>query len=269
MDSLPHDPRALVTQQMQRLEDISLAAMVMACQIETQAQEANFVGSGGDLMFARNARALRQTIAMEMNISPGGDPDLTSRQMKKLGAVADVGVSLIVVLRTQVVKARWHSPEEALMFARIARAVRQTQAMETRVDADGRLSDEERAAVRARRAKSRVRRQEVPEDELSDAEGLNGDCHEQLDDRTIDAELAGRSVLEVVAAALKDLGIADPDLTVFAEPASALTPALSRDAGEGAVAVAAGGMPLAPVAGEGGARRDGDGRVRPQGHDPP
>ena len=129
--------------------------------------------------------------------------------------------------------------------------------------------DEERAAVRARRAKSRVRRQEAAVDELSDAEGLNGDRHEQLDDRTIDAELAGRSVLEVVAAALKDLGIADPDLTVFAEPASALTPALSRDAGEGAVAVAAGGMPLARVAGEGGARRDGDGRVRPEGHDPP
>lgn len=110
METLPHDPRALVTQQMQRLEDISLAAMVLACQIETQAEEAKCVGFGGDLMFARNARALRQTIAMENNLCPGNDPGLTERQMKKLGAVADVGVSLIVILRQQVVKQRWYSP---------------------------------------------------------------------------------------------------------------------------------------------------------------
>ncbi len=149
-----------------------MSGMLLACQIDAQAYEANRVGVGGDLMFARTARCVRQTIAMEIATWPGNDPLLTERQMKKLGDVADIGVSLIVLLRDQVLKARWYSPEEALMYARLARAVRQTQAMETRVDGDRRLTDEERAAVQARRAdvaaRTRKRRQALGAEEAVD-----------------------------------------------------------------------------------------------------
>ena len=117
-----------------------------------------------------------------------------------------------------------------LVFARIARAVRQTVALEVRLASDakeqaqrGAAAEASRAAMRrarGRQQKARVRR--VVEEAIAseatghEAENMRFDLDERLEDPDIEAELGWRPIGVIVAAICADLGIA-ADLSGFSD----------------------------------------------------
>ena len=117
-----------------------------------------------------------------------------------------------------------------LMFARIARAVRQTVALEARLAADaearatvGAAALANRAAAeqkRSRQLKDRVRRLAEAaisaEAEGHEAENLRYDLEERLEDPSIEAELGWRPIGVIFAGICRDLGIA-ADLSRFTD----------------------------------------------------
>ena len=117
-----------------------------------------------------------------------------------------------------------------LVFARIARAVRQTVALEARLAADAQAqtaaevaAEASRSAAeqkRARRIKERVRvlAEEAigAEADGHEAENLRLDLAERLDDPDIEAELGRRPIGVIFAAICRDLGIT-PDLSGFTD----------------------------------------------------
>ena len=117
-----------------------------------------------------------------------------------------------------------------LVFARIARAVRQTVALEARLASDaearaavGAAAQAGRAAAeqkRARQLKDRVRRLAEAaisaEAEGHEAESLRYDLDERLEDPDIDAELGWRPIGVIFAGICRDLGIA-ADLSRFTD----------------------------------------------------
>ena len=58
----------LAARQVRKLQIISMAGVTMAQQIAKQAEDANYLGAEGALMFARVARTVRQTVAMERSL---------------------------------------------------------------------------------------------------------------------------------------------------------------------------------------------------------
>ena len=64
---------ALVARQVRLLGTISMAGTRMTQQMWRQADEAKYLGAEGALMFARLARAVRQTIAMERRLGAHAD----------------------------------------------------------------------------------------------------------------------------------------------------------------------------------------------------
>ncbi len=118
-----------------------------------------------------------------------------------------------------------------LVFARIARAVRQTVALEARLAADAENTRAQRGAaaegrlvaaerVRSKQQKDRVRRlvegMIVSEAEGHRAENLRLDLDERLEDPDIEAELGWRPIGVIVAAICEDLGI-KADLRQFTD----------------------------------------------------
>lgn len=117
-----------------------------------------------------------------------------------------------------------------LVFARIARAVRQTVALEARLasDADvraaiGTAAQASRAAAehkRTRQLKDQVRR--LAEEAIGaeadghEAENLRYDLDERLEDPAIEAELGCRPIGVIFAGICRDLGIT-PDLSHFTD----------------------------------------------------
>jgi hypothetical protein len=283
-NTLPGDPAgALGALRIQKLEDISEAGVKLATQIRERA-DAAFGGGVTDAWgFARLARGVRQTVAMEIRLFGNIDPERTTRQMAKLAAVSDAGMALARLLERLLSEQKSPALDIVGQFLHVARGVRLVIAMEDWVEADSRMPEAQRMAERARRAAEaaaiaecrRSRQAEKAQggtapEACGAAAGLRA---ESLCEPDVHAEIGDRSVAEVVAAACRDIGV-DCDLGLFDDGAPAvLTPALSRGAGEGVLVAHAEGLPLSRIAGEGGARRDGNGRVRvtpqPSGHDPP
>ena len=77
--------------------------------------------------------------------------ELAERQMALLGQIAEDGAALIKVIRKQAEQANWCGAEGPAMFERLSRSVRQTLALQTKIDADARLTCEQRAAAYDRR----------------------------------------------------------------------------------------------------------------------
>jgi hypothetical protein len=183
----------------------------------------------------------------------------TERRIRRLAQLAEIGLDLADMLRQQARAAKWFGTEGPQMFACLARAVRQTTALEERLDADARAREQQGVAEQARRAagaertrkrqKAQVRRlveAAIKSDaDPSDAERLLVDLHERLDDPDIEAEFGNRSIGEIVAGICQDLGVTTtmsqwPDEWLGPDEApsatgdgAALNPALSRSAGEG------------------------------------
>ena len=150
----------LAAMQAHRLGTISMAGVTLAQQIAKQADDAKFVGAEGALMFARVARAVRQTIAMERYLGAHFD-ELSDEQLGKLQAISGIGTHLVERLKQQTVVRNWFGGFDALMLTRLTVATERTMVMERRIDGEYALSHAERSAAQKRHAAEarRLRRQ--------------------------------------------------------------------------------------------------------------
>jgi hypothetical protein len=187
----------------------------------------------------------------------------TERYLAVLDQIVDDGAALINVIRKQAEDARWCGAEGPKMVDQLARAVRQTMAFAEKLDADARMTAEQRAAAVARReaaeARAILRKGDHPtatqRDEVerlaeeidgevaahrgpkTDREFLLRHMAERFGDPTVDDQLNGRTYGEILTTILEDIG-ATADLSVF--PAEMMArvygPALWRRRGAAAVA---------------------------------
>ena len=126
-----------------------------------------------------------------------------------------------------------------LVFARIARAARQTVALEARLEADARALEQRgtevqasrEATQRARMKQQKVRMRRLVEATISvevdpgDAENLRLDLDERLENPDVEAELGWRPIGVIYAGIRQELGI-EADLRHFtdAEPGFDIRP---------------------------------------------
>jgi hypothetical protein len=181
--------------------------------------------------------------AADAAVSPYG-PDRraaerTERYLAVLDQIVDDGAALIKVIRMQAEDARWCGAEGPKMIDQLARAIRQCMAFAEKLDADARMTAEQRATAFARREAAEERtilrkagqstalRDEVDrlaaeiDDEVSVARGPKTDreyllrhMHERFGDPTVDDQLNGRTYGEILTTILEDIG-ATADLSVF------------------------------------------------------
>ena len=160
-----------------------------------------------------------------------------SRQMQMLQELAEIGMRLARAVGHQVAKCAPEGADDAgadvaadlaLVFSRISRAVRQTIALEARLDRqlhearraeDAVLAEHARAATRtlARRRKHTVREavQQAVEAEACgpELEALLADLDERLEDSDDDLDFAELPIGALVARICRQLGVVhDPDL---------------------------------------------------------
>jgi len=159
--------------------------------------------------------------------APTSDPRLAMLQ-----ELAEIGMELVRDLRDQTrIEPR---PDAGLVYARIARAVRQTLALHARLEAEAKVETARHVRAQAAGKKSQVSHivTDVIEadDEASDGETVDRLTHlyERLADAD-DCDFADKSVPEIVAQICHDLGVPfDPQRW---EPAA--SPYLPREAAGG------------------------------------
>jgi hypothetical protein len=160
-----------------------------------------------------------------------------ARRQRVLDELAEIGMDLARTTRRQAMDAAAPQPagDVALAFSRIARAVRQTVALEARLDEDRHTRDRDtrhriEAEQERRRAVAQIR-VAVRKDDIRDAveqaietearergrevdvERLLADLDERLEDAEDDADFTGRPIGELIARICQDLGVtADPSL---------------------------------------------------------
>ena len=159
--------------------------------------------------------------------------------MRVLEELAEIGMQLARAVRDEALEAPTERAAElALTFSRVARAVRQTVALEARLARDAETQAQDAADRRERRAAGErfdlVRRRKAQVRDVveraiesdaadSDREHLLDDLYERLEDDLYDADFAEQPVGELIARICKDLGVAvDPGL--WADEAWGLPP---------------------------------------------
>jgi hypothetical protein len=159
-----------------------------------------------------------------MEPTPGhtAQDDRAEQRLAMLRELAEIGMALARDVGQQAA-ADPQGPDLGLVFSRIARAVRQTLALEARLEQDRRNQDRDAQSERARAVrlrgaarKTQVRRavERAIDAEASDheAENLFADLVDRLDDQE-EAWFADRPVADLVAAICRDLGVThDPAL---------------------------------------------------------
>ena len=164
----------------------------------------------------------------------------TGRHLGMLAELAEIGMRLAREVERRALaeeprrdalpdRARLNSAEMdwGLVFARIARAVRQTVALEARLAGEAQAqaatvpaSQAAAGRKRSRRIKERVRvlAEEAigAEADGHEVENMRLDLAERLDDPDIEAELGRRPIGVIFAAICRDLGIT-PDLSGFTD----------------------------------------------------
>jgi hypothetical protein len=138
--------------------------------------------------------------------------------------LGEIGLELARLVRRKAVEQAAANPDGAvdeslgLVFARIARAVRQTFALEARLAEERRTAEAASAARRVERRKTKVRtaveRVLDAEPEESDAENLFYDLTERLETDYDDADITDRPIGELVARICRDLGVT-PDWSLW------------------------------------------------------
>ena len=165
-----------------------------------------------------------------------------------LQELAEIGMRLARALEAEALapaeEPRPPSPfgggDLGLMFTRIARAVRQTVALENRVAADRGTAQAQHAAQLASEARTQLSRRKdklrrIVEQAIeaeahgSEAEHLLIDLDERLDDTDDDADFADAPVGEQVARLCADLGVT-PDWSLWEDQDWAIAYATSRPA---------------------------------------
>jgi hypothetical protein len=220
----------------------------------------------------------------------------TERQLALLDGIAQDGAALIRIIRKQAEQANWCGSDGPQMFDQLARAVRQTIAFANKIDADARMTAEQRAAAYARHVAAEERAaashaakrlsaevgriaEEIERDVCglrggrSDRENLLSGLNERFHDKSVDDELNGRTYREILGTILEDLG-ASVDLSVFSEEelARVYGPARLRRLGRARAAgpaAPAGDTTEAAEAGEAATASEPGPPDVANGHDPP
>ncbi|MDB5463312.1 MAG: hypothetical protein JWP23_1701 [Phenylobacterium sp.] len=148
--------------------------------------------------------------------------DRAERHGRVLQELTDLGMNLARAVSAQAADAdRATAHALALDFARIARAVRQTVALEAKLADDRQTSLAERAQHRQREADAQARRRRTRIESLveraidaeasgSEADNLYEDLRERLEDADDLAGFHDRPIPEIVALICKDLGLTPP-----------------------------------------------------------
>ena len=153
------------------------------------------------------------------------------RHLRGLAELGEIGMELARLVRRQAVEQAAANPDGAvdenigLVFTRIARAVRQTFALEARLAEDRRKAEAETAARRVAETRLRVGRRKAKvsaivervldaEGDHGDAENLFYDLGERLETDYDDADFADRPIGELVARICRDLGVI-PDWSLW------------------------------------------------------
>jgi hypothetical protein len=169
------------------------------------------------------------------------DADPALRRLRMLEELAEIGMDIARALRRRALDeaaANAAQPDDqalGLAFSRVARAVRQTLALEDRLDQDRQARDgaaqaeravqlAEQAGARAieglrvaiHRSEVRAKVEQVIEAEAGDAdvERLLTDLDERLDDDEGGADFLDRPLGELIAAICRDLGLT-PDWSLW------------------------------------------------------
>jgi hypothetical protein len=146
----------------------------------------------------------------------------TERHLQMLQELGELGMKLARAVTEQAVETAAEPDRDlGLVFSRIARAVRQTIALEAKLADDGRAETAARVGgetrTRAHRHKRQVKRlveRAIEADaDPSDHENLFFDLVERLEDDYDEADFADRPIGELVQRICKDLGLtANPSL---------------------------------------------------------
>jgi hypothetical protein len=161
----------------------------------------------------------------------------TERHLRVLQELAEIGMDLARLVRQRAMQAdpATDRSDPGLSFARIARAVRQTVALEARLDEDAQTRDKRIAAGRAvhearlaesvrragssRKLKAAMAVERAVEglgDTDEDGEPLHPELYEWLADSRDDERFADRPVGEIVMEICRDLGLT-PDWSLWAD----------------------------------------------------
>ena len=148
----------------------------------------------------------------------------TARHLSGLAELGEIGMELARLVRRQAAEQAAANPDGAvdeslgLVFARIARAVRQTFALEARLAEERQMAQAATAARRVERRKTQVRtaveRVLDAEADESEAENLVYDLTERLESDYEDADFTDRPIGELVARICRDLGVT-PDWSLW------------------------------------------------------
>jgi hypothetical protein len=210
-------------------------------------------------LFVTSADAL--TDALPSDPSQGRPEDCpgeerTERHLRLLRELADIGMEMARAVRAQAVTqaaerdvnaaapvaaARFAGADLGLVFSRIARAVRQTLALEARLAEEGLKARAEHAARRAGEARARAaqRKREVRNcvsDAIQvdappgDVEALLDELDERLGDPDYAGDFADRPIGELIASICRDLGIT-PDWGLWEDEDWAIEAAAARPPG--------------------------------------
>jgi hypothetical protein len=152
----------------------------------------------------------------------------TERHLAMLAELGEIGMDLAREVRRQALDQTGEAPSAAdlaLTFSRIARAVRQTVALEAKLAEERQKADADHLRRLAQEASARGRRRKkLIEDAVEraieaeahgeTAEALLDDLYERLQDPRDDADYADRPIGELIARICKALGVT-PDPSVW------------------------------------------------------
>ncbi|HVJ52904.1 MAG TPA: hypothetical protein VM689_10600 [Aliidongia sp.] len=164
--------------------------------------------------------------------APEAGEDRAERHLRLLKDLAEIGMNIARAVERQALERAAAEPAQAepatdigLTFQRVAKAIRQTVALEAKLAADrdeglrraaeteaaraeGRRRDARRARLyQRRRDVARAVRKAIDNTEYRDKEDLLADLAERLEDEDIEADLHDRPLSEIILQICKDLGI--------------------------------------------------------------
>ena len=150
-DGFPSSPRMslLAERQVRQLGEIATMGTNLALQIVRRVEAARWLDAPEALRFARVARAVRQTIAMERCLGAHDDA-INDRQMAKLNALSEAADALMARVAWQNLDSDW-AFANAMMTLRLTVSTERTMALHWRLDEESRLTDAERRAAWRRR----------------------------------------------------------------------------------------------------------------------
>jgi hypothetical protein len=166
---------------------------------------------------------------------PARDEAYAERQLAVLGRLAEAGLEIAVALEAQAKGGPVVAPGDiAMAYARVARAVRQTIMLQSRLIEAQRAQDESQAARKAaaRSSAARLVRGAIEDDGINDterAERLHAEAAERLQAENF-TDLLSRPFGEAVAGICRDLGLS-PDWLRLAQDCAEAEAALKGQPG--------------------------------------